>query len=95
VLALDGRDEEAESLAREAVDVAAGTDLLNFHAGALIDLAEVLRGAGRIDQAAGAAEEALGLYERKGNFVSAARARAFVEQLRGEAPLVSRVDPTR
>jgi DNA-binding SARP family transcriptional activator len=85
VLALDGRDEEAESLAREAVDVAAGTDLLNFHAGALIDLAEVLRGADRLDQAAGAAEEALGLYERKGNIVSAARARAFVDELRTTA----------
>jgi hypothetical protein len=51
--------------------------------------------AGRPGEAAGAASGALRLYERKGIVPSAARARALVDELRGEAPVVSRVDPTR
>jgi len=83
ILAIDGKTDEAESLAREAVAIAAETDLLNFHAGALIDLAEVLRGAGRLKQAGNAAGEALVLYERKGNVMSAAKTRALVAELEG------------
>ena len=43
-----------------------------------MDLAEVLRTTGRGDDAASAATEALGLYERKGSVVSADLARAFL-----------------
>jgi tetratricopeptide (TPR) repeat protein len=83
ILAIDGKTDEAESLAREAVAIATETDLLNFHAGALIDLAEVLRGAGHFKEAGDAADEALVLYERKGNVMSAAKTRALVAELEG------------
>jgi tetratricopeptide (TPR) repeat protein len=65
LLAHEGRTEAAERLARDGVAIASDTDQLWFHADALIDLAEVLRMAGRPENAAGAAEEALRLYERK------------------------------
>ena len=82
LLAREGRIEEAEQLAREGVAIGAATDLLWFHADVLIDLAEVLRTAGRAEDAAAAATEALALYERKGIVASAASTRALVEELR-------------
>jgi DNA-binding SARP family transcriptional activator len=85
LLAREGRTDIAEGIAREGVAIAAETDQLWFHADALIDLAEVLLMADRRDEAAGAADEALRLYERKGILPSAARARAFVDELRTTA----------
>ena len=85
LLARDGRIEEAERLAREGVAIATETDLLWFHADVLIDLADVLRMAGRPEEAAGAAREALSLYEQKGIVPSAARTRALVEEFGGAA----------
>jgi tetratricopeptide (TPR) repeat protein len=67
VLALRGEEGRAEALAREAVVLAAGTDFVNLHAGALADLATVLEAAGRPDEAVGRARSALALYRRKGN----------------------------
>ena len=64
---------EAERLAREAVSKAAGTDYLNLHGDALSRLADVLRLAGRENEAAAAALEAVALYEAKGNVVAARR----------------------
>jgi hypothetical protein len=55
--------------------------MLWFHADALIDLTDVLRMAGRLDEATGAAAEALTLYERKGIVPSAARTRALLDEL--------------
>ncbi len=81
VLAARGEGTEAERLAREAVEVAAGTDLLDMHGDSLLTLAEVLGRQGRGDEADEAAREALSLYERKGNVVSAARARAVLSSL--------------
>ena len=52
------------------------TDYLNHRAECLVRLGEVLRLAGKAEEAAGAAGRALELYERKGNEVMAARARA-------------------
>jgi tetratricopeptide (TPR) repeat protein len=72
---LEGDPVEAEALARRAVERAAGGDDLNAHADALVDLADVLELGGRQDEAAVARREALGLYERKGNLVSAERVR--------------------
>jgi class 3 adenylate cyclase/tetratricopeptide (TPR) repeat protein len=74
-LARRGEDDAAEALAREAVALAEPTDALDMRADALVDLAEVLRLVGRKDEPKGVLEDALRLYERKGNVVSAARAR--------------------
>jgi DNA-binding SARP family transcriptional activator len=78
LLARRGRFEEAERLAREGVAVAAGTEFVGLHADVLLDLAEVLRLAGRADEAAAATAEAVGLYERKGNAAAARSARVLV-----------------
>jgi class 3 adenylate cyclase/tetratricopeptide (TPR) repeat protein len=75
VLARAGRMEEAESLVREAVTVIDRTDDLNLQGDTRLDLSEVLALAGRRDDAALAREEAAALFERKGNTVSAARAK--------------------
>ena len=75
-LATRGEIADAEQVARDAVALAHATDWLNLHADGLVSLAHVLRLAGNLDEAHNATEEALRLYERKGNRVSAARARA-------------------
>jgi class 3 adenylate cyclase/tetratricopeptide (TPR) repeat protein len=75
VLARRGRLDEAERLAAEAVELAAGSDMLGMQAGALLDLARVRRLAGRNGDAAELARQALGLAERKGHRVAAAQAR--------------------
>jgi class 3 adenylate cyclase/tetratricopeptide (TPR) repeat protein len=75
VLAAQGASEQAERLAREAVDLAARTDHLEEHADALMTLAEVLRRAGRAAEATPALRDALRLYEQKGNTVLARRVR--------------------
>jgi DNA-binding SARP family transcriptional activator len=84
VLARRGRSRKARDLAGEAAALAAQTDFLNHRADALIDLAEVLRLARRTHEATSAVEEAIVLYERKGNRVSAARARVLLGALRGD-----------
>jgi len=76
-----GRFEEAETLAREAVGYADGTQFLGYHADALNVLAEVLRLAGRPAEAASTLEEAARLFDLKGNVVSAAKTHAMLEEL--------------
>ena len=66
---------EAERLAREAVGLAP-VEMPNLRAELLVDLAEVLRRARQPAKAEPVIAEAIQLYERKGNLVSAARARA-------------------
>jgi tetratricopeptide (TPR) repeat protein len=73
-----GDPAEAEMLARRAVERAAEGDDLNAHAGALVDLAEALELGARPHEAVGALDEALGLYERKGNLVAAQQVRRLV-----------------
>ncbi len=75
MLARRGRLEEAERLAAEAVELGADSDMLAMQAGALLDLARVLRLAGRDAEAAPLARRALALAERKGHVVAAAQAR--------------------
>jgi DNA-binding SARP family transcriptional activator/tetratricopeptide (TPR) repeat protein len=82
LLAHRGELDAAEELAREALAFAEESDFLNTHADALMDFAEFLRLAGRPDDAAQTVEEAIDLYERKGNVVSAGLARS---QLRAGA----------
>jgi hypothetical protein len=79
VLARRGELEEGERLAREAVALAEETDMLNAHADALIDLSEVLTFAGEDAQAE--LEQALALYERKGNLVMADRTRSKLAEV--------------
>jgi tetratricopeptide (TPR) repeat protein len=67
VLARLGEPDEAEGLAREAVELADRTEYLNLRAQAHADLAEVMRAAGKNEEAAAALAEAIRLYEQKGN----------------------------
>jgi tetratricopeptide (TPR) repeat protein len=76
LLAREGRFDEAESLGREAVELSRRSDDPVGQANALMDLAEVVRTAGR--DATDAATEALRLYEHKGNVVSAKLSQAFL-----------------
>ena len=79
VLARLGDHERAVALADEAVALASDTDYLNLQGDVLMDLAEVLSLGGRADEAASRSREALEIYERKGNVVSAGRVRAMLE----------------
>jgi class 3 adenylate cyclase/tetratricopeptide (TPR) repeat protein len=78
ILARRGELEEAERLARDAVNRSQQTDFLNWRGDVLLDLAEVLRAAGKHDEARTAVEQALALYEQKGNVVSANAARRLL-----------------
>jgi class 3 adenylate cyclase/tetratricopeptide (TPR) repeat protein len=75
VLARRGERADAEQLAREAVAIGEGTDMLNGQGDAYADLAEVLQLNGKAGDAAAALERALDCYERKGNIVMAQRLR--------------------
>ena len=75
VLARRGDAEQAERLAREAVDVTAGTDSFAEHAQAFVALADVLELAGRREEAVEALREALDGFERKGAPALAQRVR--------------------
>jgi tetratricopeptide (TPR) repeat protein len=81
LLARQGSIQEAEELARAAVELAEPTDWLEGQGHALMALAEVLRLAGRPQEAAEAIHQALRLYDQKGNLVSAAKARKALSKL--------------
>jgi class 3 adenylate cyclase/tetratricopeptide (TPR) repeat protein len=78
LLARKGIIDEAESVAREAVGLAAGTDALTVHGDALMNLAEVLRLVGKEEDAVAVAREAQALYKEKGNVVLRTRAEAWL-----------------
>jgi class 3 adenylate cyclase/tetratricopeptide (TPR) repeat protein len=81
LLARQGELEEAERIAREAVEMSRrADDPIDDQANALMDLGQVLRMAGKHDEAAREAGQALALYEKKGNLVSAAAARRFMAE---------------
>jgi tetratricopeptide (TPR) repeat protein len=82
VMAREGRVDEAEDLAQEAVTISESTDFLNTRADALVDLAHVHRRAGRLDEARTALAKGLALYEEKGNQVAAKRTRADLAVLK-------------
>ena len=85
-----GEFRRAETLARQAVESAEQTDFSNVHADALMDLVAVLRLGGRAAQALPRLDQALFLYEQKGNIVSAAKARRLLEELNSPAPTTDR-----
>jgi tetratricopeptide (TPR) repeat protein len=80
ILARQGAIEEAEHLAEEALELVGPTDALNRHADSLLALAEVLRLAGREDEALDRVGAAIHLYEQKQNIVSAEHARALLSE---------------
>ncbi|MFN2471769.1 MAG: AAA family ATPase, partial [Gaiellaceae bacterium] len=75
LLARSGRLDEGEALVRDALSIIERCDYVNVHARVLEDLAEVLGLAGRAGETTAALEQALDLYERKENAVSAERLR--------------------
>jgi class 3 adenylate cyclase/tetratricopeptide (TPR) repeat protein len=75
LLARRGQVEEAERLAREALEIVGTTDYLDSRADTHAALAEVLEAAGRLEDAASELRAALELFERKGNVVRAAQVR--------------------
>jgi class 3 adenylate cyclase/tetratricopeptide (TPR) repeat protein len=81
VLAHRGRRDEAIALARVGVAVAAASEYAQYTAEAHIALANVLRGAGRPDEAERELEEALRIYERKEFELSTDAVRAELAEL--------------
>ena len=77
-----GEHVEAARLAREAVRLAEQTDAPSWQGDALSDLAEVLRAAGKTDEAAATFEHALERYESNHNWAMAAQ----VQQRLAEHP---------
>jgi class 3 adenylate cyclase/tetratricopeptide (TPR) repeat protein len=83
IYAKQGRLEEAERLAREAVAISDRTDHLSMVGDCHLALATVLREAGKRAEAEAEAGRALDAFERKGNVVWAQRVRQFLEELEG------------
>ncbi len=80
-----GDHSEAPALAREAVALAAETDLLSVQGDGYRTLADVLLLAGNSPDATVALEQALERYDEKGNVVMADRTRARVAEARAGA----------
>jgi tetratricopeptide (TPR) repeat protein len=72
---------EAEQLLREALALSDGVDYTNQVADIWFDLADVLRLAGRTEEAGSALREALALQEVKGNRIGAAHTRGTLAEL--------------
>jgi hypothetical protein len=66
---------------RQAIAFAEPTDFPNLQGDTLLAAAEVLRLAGRADEASRRAAEAIARYERKGNVTSAREARLLLSEL--------------
>ena len=89
LLARQGEAGEAERLALEAVRLAEQTDMINWHALALADLAEVYVLVGRPEEALARLAQALTLYARKGNLVLAAKTRSELARVKETGLLVT------
>jgi predicted ATPase/class 3 adenylate cyclase len=81
VLARHGSLDDAESLARDALELAEGTDNLGSQGSALVALAEVLEVAGRSEEAGPLLDRARELFRRKGNAVAAEKTRELRARL--------------
>jgi len=84
ILAAAGHVDEAEALAREAVDLLSQTDALVKQADALMELAEVLVTRGQVRAARAVVEESRLLYERKESVVAHQRAQALLAELEAQ-----------
>jgi len=80
VLARGGRAEEAERLAREAVEIIDATDHLTIRSDARRSLGETLLLLGQVNEGRRELEQAIRLYEAKGNVVMAERTRALLRE---------------
>ena len=80
--ARQGAIDEAESLLSAATALIETSDQLDLQGNGLLDFAEVRELAGAPADAAALSEQAAMLFERKGNVVSALRARQLAERLR-------------
>jgi DNA-binding SARP family transcriptional activator len=80
-LAHQGALGHAETLAREAVDLAAATDTVNQRAHVLLAYAEVAALEGQTTQAREAVEHAIGLLKRKRNLAACRTARSLLGEL--------------
>ena len=87
--AREGAIDEAGSLLLAAMALIETSDQLDLQGYGLLDFAEVRELAGAHADAAALSEKAAGLFERKGNIVSALRARQLAERLRS-TPATSR-----
>jgi class 3 adenylate cyclase/tetratricopeptide (TPR) repeat protein len=76
VMAHRGNCDDALALVREAVDLLTSTDAVSAQTETLVDLAEILRYAGRDKDADRVLEDAIGLYELKGNLAGVESVRA-------------------
>jgi class 3 adenylate cyclase/tetratricopeptide (TPR) repeat protein len=85
VLAARGNHVAAHQLAREAVELSEHTDDLYMHGQVLMALAEILRVAGRNDEAIPVLEAAVEVSELKGNAVTAATASAQLADLQASS----------
>jgi class 3 adenylate cyclase/tetratricopeptide (TPR) repeat protein len=83
VLVRRGDTIRADDLATQGVEFADRSDELNLRGDARMVLARVLLAAGLLDWANRVASEAVELYERKGNIVSAERARNLLRHMEG------------
>ena len=84
ILARAGDTAEAEALARAALERARQTEMPSLHAFALAEFAAVLHLAGRVDEARAALQEAIAIYEAKGDIVSAARAQELLDAMQAK-----------
>ena len=83
--ARQGEIGEAESLLLAATALIETSDQLDLQGNGLLDFAEVRELSGALAEAAALSERAAGLFERKGNVVSARRARQLAERLLSQA----------
>jgi tetratricopeptide (TPR) repeat protein len=79
-----GEFEKAETLASQAVAMTEHGQNLNARGTALVRLARVLSMAGRAGEAIPHLNDAIQLYDRKGNLVLAQEARAALDALKGQ-----------
>ena len=81
LLARRGQHTEAEAMANEAIRIIEAAQDPDSQGYAYLDLSDVLRFAGRFEDAVAAAETAVERFEIKGNVSSAARAKAAADAL--------------
>ncbi|HVQ88509.1 MAG TPA: adenylate/guanylate cyclase domain-containing protein [Actinomycetes bacterium] len=75
---LRGRLDQAETASRQAVDLAAPTDLAILHTMALEQLSDIVDAANRADEARVLRQSALEIHKRQGNLAGAARVSALL-----------------